>query len=119
MKKKKIIIAENYLERKPKRHADINWTTADDGKVTLEIENVGWANRIAQALFKRPKTSFVHLDEMGSFLWPKLNGEQNIVELGVLVKEHFGEKAEPLYERLATYFRILESYHFITFKEVK
>ena len=29
--------------------------------------------------------------------------------------EHFGEKAEPLYERLSQYFQILENYKFITF----
>ena len=57
MKKKKIVIAANYLERKPARHPDIQWKTGDDCKVTLEIENVGWANRIAQKLFKRPKIS--------------------------------------------------------------
>ena len=113
MKKKKIVISTNYLERKPKRHSDIKWLTSDDGKVTLEIENVGWANRLAQKLFKRPKVSYVHLDEMGSFVWPLIDGEKDITALGVEVKEHFGEKAEPLYERLARYFQILDSYCFL------
>ena len=92
MKKKKIVISANYLERKPKRHSDINWKTADDGKVTLEIENVGWANRIAQKLFKRPKISYVHLDEMGSFVWPLIDGETDLLRLGELVKEHFAKE---------------------------
>ena len=35
--------------------------------------------------------------------------------LGEAVKERFGEDAEPLYERLAEFFRILESYHFVNF----
>ena len=118
MAKKKHIIAANYLERKPARHRDIQWKTSDDGKVTLEIENVGWANRIAQKLFKRPKISYVHLDEMGSFVWPLLDGEKDITALGVKVKEHFGEKAEPLYERLARYFQILDSYHFVEWKYI-
>ena len=117
-KKKQIVIATNYLERKPKRHPDINWKTGDDGKVTLEIENVVWANKIAQKLFKRPKISYVHLDEMGSFVWPLLDGEKDITALGVEVKEHFGEKAEPLYERLARYFQILDSYHFVEWKYI-
>ena len=113
MKKKKIVISANYLDRKPERHSEIKWSADNNGKVTLEIENVGWANRIAQKLFKRPKVSYVHLDEMGSFVWPLLDGEKDIVALGVEVKEHFGEKAEPLYERLAQFFRVLDSYHFI------
>lgn len=115
MKKKKIIVNENYLERIPLRVASIKWTK-DDEKVTLEIENTGWANRIAQIFFKRPKVSYVHLDEMGSFLWPILDGERDITAIGELVKEKFGEAAEPLYPRLAKFFHILESYHFISWK---
>ncbi len=116
MAKRKNVISKNYLEKVPLRSHLIDWKEKD-GIITLEIENKGWANRLAQRFFGKPKTSFIHLDEMGSFLWPHLNGEKNIIELGVLVKEHFGEKAEPLYERLARYFQILESYHFITFIE--
>ena len=116
MAKRKNVISKNYLEKVPLRSHLIDWKEKD-GIITLEIENKGWANRLAQKFFNTPKKSFVHLDEMGSFLWPLLNGEKNIIDLGVLVKEHFGEKAEPLYERLARYFQILESYHFITFIE--
>ncbi len=81
--------------------------------MTLEIENVGWANKLAQKLFKRPKVSYVHLDEMGSFIWPLMDGDKDIIALGEDVKEHFGDKAEPLYERLAQFFKILDSYHFV------
>ena len=35
---------------------------------------------------------------MGSFVWPLMDGEKDIVTLGTMVKAHFGEKAEPLYE---------------------
>ena len=58
----------------------------------------------------------MHLDENGSFVWPIIDGEKNIIAIGESVKEKFGEKAEPLYERLAKFFQILESYNFITFK---
>ena len=113
---KKEVISENYLEKIPVRNENITWKQDDENKVTLEIENTGFFNKIAQKFFKKPKVSFVHLDENGSFLWPLLDGEKSILELGVFVKEHFGEKAEPLYERLAKYFQILESYKFISFK---
>ena len=115
MKAKK---SENYLERKPLRKESIGWKTEENGFVTLEIENKGVFNRIAQKLFKKPKISYVHLDEMGSFVWPIIDGEKDITEIGKMVKEHFGEKAEPLYERLAKYFQILESYGFISFKNI-
>ena len=116
MAKKKVLkIEQNYLEMKPKRTESIRWNTDENGAVTLEIDNKGLMNRIAQKLFKKPKVSFVHLDEMGSFVWPLIDGETDIIRIGELVKEHFGEKAEPLYERLAKYFKILESYRFIHF----
>lgn len=117
MKKKKTVISKNYLEQIPLRHKDIEWSKDENEMVTLEIENTGLFNRIAQKVFKRPKISYIHLDEMGSFIWPKLDGTKSIIALGEDVKEHFGENAEPLYERLAQFFKILESYHFIVFKD--
>ena len=114
MKQKKNI--ENFLERKPARAEWFCWSVDDIGKVTLEIENKGLMNRICQKLFQKPPVSYVHLDDMGSFLWPVMDGEKTIIDLGVLVKERFGEDAEPLYERLAKYMQILESYRFIVWK---
>ncbi|MBE6730033.1 MAG: PqqD family protein [Ruminococcaceae bacterium] len=115
--KKKNKISKNYLEQIPVINPAINWTTNGDGKVTLEIENTGWANRIAQKFFAKPKISFVHLDENGSFIWPLIDGKTDIIEIGKAVKEHFGDKAEPLYERLAKFFEILKSYNFISFRD--
>lgn len=106
---------ENFLEFIPLCNSAIGWKTDDGGIVTLEIENKGVFNRIAQKLFKKPKISFVHLDEMGSFVWPLIDGKKNIFVIGEAVREHFGNKAEPLYERLSKYFKILESYGFIKF----
>ena len=114
---KKKIVSENYLEKIPVRNEGIVWKQDENNQVTLEIENIGFFNTVAQKLFKKPQISYIHLDENGSFLWPLLDGEKSIMDLGVLVKEHFGEEAEPLYERLAKYFKILESYNFIEYKK--
>ena len=111
MKKQKI--ASNFLDKIPTRNPDIGYTVDEKGVITLEIENKGLFNRIAQKVFKKPKISYIHLDEMGSFVWPIINGEKSITEIGEAVDEHFGEKAHPLYERLAKYFQILESYGFV------
>lgn len=116
MKKKRVIL-ENYLERIPIRPDTIRWSAHADGKVTLQIENRGAFHWLAQKLFLKPKTSYVHLDEMGSFVWPLLDGEKSIMDLGRDVEETFGEKAHPLYERLAKYFQILDSYGFIDWKK--
>lgn len=114
--KKKEIVSENYLERIPVRSSYLKWSCAENGTVTLEIENTGFFNRMAQKLFGKPKVSYVHLDKTGSFVWPLIDGSKNILGLGEDVRAQFGEDAEPLYERLAKFFQILESYNFITFR---
>lgn len=116
MKKKKEIISENYLERIPVPNGNLRWESAEDGKITLLIENTGFFNKMAQKFFKKPKITFVHLDDMGSFIWPLMDGERDIIEIGKLVQGHFGEEANPLYERLAKFFKVLESYNFIEWK---
>ncbi len=111
---KKRVIDENYLDRIPKISHTISYTEENEFVVIL-IENKGVFNKIAQKLFKKPKISYVHLDEFGSFVFRQIDEKRTITDIGVSVSEKFGEKANPLYERLAKYFMILESYGFITF----
>lgn len=108
---------ENYLEKRPMRPEGLRWTQDENGIVTLEVDNTGVVNRIAQVLFRKPKVSYIHLEKTGSFLWPLLDGEKDLAALGELVDEKFGEEAHPLYERLVKYFQILDSYGFVTWKE--
>ncbi|MBR7142959.1 MAG: PqqD family protein [Clostridia bacterium] len=117
MKRKEKAAQANYLERIPKRCAHVSWTADEKGIVTLAVENKGWANRLAQVLFLRPKISYIHLDELGSFVWPLIDGKTSLEALGAPVEEAFGEKAQPLYPRLAQYFRILDSYGFIEWEK--
>lgn len=107
---------KNYLDNVPVRSEKIKWSKDSDETVTLEIENKGIFNRIFQILFKKPKISYIHLDKTGSFVWPLIDGERDITALGKFVDEKFGEEAHPLYERLAKFFQILESYGFVSMK---
>ncbi len=113
---KKKVINENYLDNIPVVSEKLSYKVNDEGIVTLAQENTGFMNRIAQKLFKRPKISYIHLDELGSFIWQLIDGKTTISDMGEPVKEKFGEKAEPLYPRLAKYISILESYGFVTLK---
>ena len=81
----------------------------------LEIENTGIMNTIAQKVFGKPRFTKVHLDAQGTFIWPLIDGEKTVADIAALVKEEFGEKAEPLYPRIVKYFQIVESYNFIEF----
>jgi hypothetical protein len=113
---KKNTISENYLERIPVRNSELKWIENEDGQVELIVKNTGFFNRLAQKIFGRPEITYVHLDDIGSFVWPQIDGKRSIIDLGKMVKEQFGDSAEPLYERLAKYFQILESYHFVCWK---
>lgn len=114
MKKKKQ--QKNYLDLVPVRSAELTWKRGEDGMIVLEVENTGVFNRIAQKLFKRPKVTKVHMEKYGSFLWPLIDGERSVMELADLQKAEFGEEVEPLYPRVVKYMQIMESYHFISFK---
>lgn len=107
----------NYLDKIPVRNQSINWTVDEEGIVTLNIENKGIFNFLAQKLLKKPPVTYVHLDKNGSFVWPLIDGETDIHALGEKVYEHFGEDAQPLYERLVKFFQILDSYKFISWNK--
>lgn len=105
----------NYLDLIPEKAPSIRWHRDLKERVILEIENTGAFNKIAQKIFNKPRYTKVHLDGLGSFIWPLIDGKRTITDLAALVKEKYGEKAEPLYPRIIKYFQIMESYHFVWF----
>ena len=115
MKRNKI--KANYLENIPVVKEGLEWSKDEKGIVTLHVENKGPVKRLTQILLRKPKVSHIHLDENGSFAWLCINGERSILDIGEPVKAHFGEKAEPLYPRLAQFFKILETNKLIDFKK--
>ena len=94
--------------------ADLAWSTDEAGIVTLHKENTGLFNKAAQKLLHKPRVSHIHLDEMRSFVWPRIDGQRTVGQLADLVAEQFGPKADPVYPRMAKYIQILASYEFIT-----
>ena len=113
MKKQSKETSANYLDFIPEHNDKFKWDIDEEGKVTIFVENKGFFNKIFQALLKKPKASQIHLDEMGNFIWPLIDGKKTIYDISVYVKEEFGDKAEPLYNRLIQYMYNLESYEFI------
>ena len=110
---------KNYLDRIPVHSDKIGWQKEDGEKISLLIENKGVFNRLFQKFFKKPKVSYIHLDEMGSFIWLLIDGEKNVYEISEAVKERFGDDCEPLYERLIKYLEMLSGCGFIIWKNEK
>ena len=106
---------ENYLYFIPRANVLFEWEKNKEGKVEIKVHNKGIFNRIAQLFFKRPKYSFIELDEFGTFVWEQIDGKKTIYEIGGKVKERFGAKAEPVYERLAQFIKILHKNHFVVY----
>ena len=105
----------NYLDLIPRRNEALKWHRDLKDRVILEVENTGVMNTIAQRVFNKPRFTKVHLDAQGTFIWPLIDGEKTVADIAALVKEEFGEKAEPLYPRIVKYFQIVESYNCIEF----
>lgn len=112
MKAKKV--SGNYLEFIPVPAKNLKYEIVD-GKVTIFQENKGFFNFLAQKLLHKPKATQIHLDDMGNFIWPLMDGKCDILEISARIKEEYGEKAEPLYNRVVQYFRTLVSYGFVEF----
>ena len=114
-KSKKEVLDINYLDLIPVRAEELQWFTARRARIVLKVENTGLFNKIAQKVFNKPEFTKVHLDQQGTFIWPLIDGERTVADIAALVKDEFGEAAEPLYPRIVKYFQIVESYHFIKF----
>ncbi|WP_312640634.1 PqqD family protein [Hydrogenoanaerobacterium sp.] len=105
----------NYLDYIPKRNPCYFWEQRDDGSIVVKIPHTGFYDRIAQHAFRKPESSRIQLDELGSFIWERIDGTRSVYEIAQEVKERFGENAEPLYNRIITFFGILSNYKFISF----
>lgn len=105
-----------FLTKIPVRKSDVNWYKNKDSTVTIEMINSGVFNIFFQKFLKKPKISYIHLDEIGSFLWILMDGNRDIYSLGMALEDTFGENVSPLYERLITYLNTLKSCRFIDIK---
>lgn len=104
--------SDNYLDYVPVIDPRNTWSEAE-GKVTIHMVHRGFYATIAQKVFHTPRVSHIDLDAYGSFLWTQIDGERTVGQLALLMKERFGQEAEPLYDRLVKYMQILRNNHFI------
>jgi len=109
---------KNFLDFIPEYSDKITWSQKD-GIVTVDMYHKGFFPWIAQRFFKKPKVSHIALDKFGSFIWLQIDGHTNVYDIANLVKEKFGDEAEPLYPRLVKYMQILKNNNFISFVKEK
>lgn len=105
----------NYLHRIPKRSDSLTWHQNLQNRVVLKVENKGFFHGAARFFARRPLYSKIYLDQLGSFVWLRINGEDSVETIAMQVEEAFGEKARPIYPRLAKYLQILKENGWIEF----
>jgi hypothetical protein len=104
---------DNFLDYVYSVNSDLIWALNESGEVIIDMENKGFTNRIAQKFFKKPKVSHITLEGMGSYIFTLIDGQRSVFEIGKLLKEKYGDEAEPLYERLSVYMKRLEELGYI------
>jgi len=111
--KKKETQEVNLLDLAPERGCE--WEM--DGE-TVVVLSPKFKNRfLVRTLLprmKRPNWK-IRLDDIGSFVWLQCDGRATVREIGKLMKDRFGEKAEPVYDRLALFLRNLTESRFISY----
>ncbi len=65
--------------------------------------------------FHRMSARRIRLDDVGSFAWKHLDGARTVAEVGDLMKEEFGERVEPVEERLGNLVWMLRREGFLAY----
>ncbi|RDY23817.1 PqqD family protein [Romboutsia maritimum] len=108
---------KNYLDFIPIINSKIDWSINENDLVVLELKRSGTFDKFAQKLFKVPQKSDIQLDKQGSFVWKCINNEKTVYDISKEVSNEFGKDAEPLLDRLISYFNILNDNKFIKFNK--
>ena len=116
-KKKKINCSINYLELTPKRV--YNYEVESSGKISVLVPK--FKNKLlVNFLAPRLKAPYIKakLDDFGSLTWIEMDGTKNVESISQLLTDKFGDKVQPVNERLTKFLTQLYQYNFITFNEI-
>lgn len=102
---------KNALLMVPKRNKNVYWEDSD--KILLKIRRDGSIHKIMNKIFKSPLSPTVELDEIGSYVWKMCDGVLNLHDISEKMQDKFGDKIEPVYDRLLQYIGILKNNNFI------
>ena len=89
----------NLLGLAPRRLAD--WEEVDDRVIVLRPEPVSVGFRgLMDRFFHKMSAHRIRLDDVGGFAWRHLDGERTVAEVGDLMRGEFGNRVDPVEERL-------------------
>ncbi len=96
----------NLLDLYPVRK--VEWEEKKDGTVFLKKPKSG-ARMITWFIQKCGRSPFlrIHLDEFGTSVWHLCTGDRTVEDIGKVLHGRFGQKIEPVYDRLGAFIKML------------
>ena len=99
---------ENYLDKVPIKNAKIQYQVNESNHIIIMENHENICEQLCLHLLKKPKQTKIELDQYGSYIWEKMNGQKTIYEIGKELSKDFGPEIEPLYQRMALFIKMLE-----------
>jgi len=104
----------NLLGLAPRRVAE--WEEEDGRIIVLRPEPTSRGPRgLLDRFFHKMSASRIKLDEVGSFVWLRLDGERDVAQIAELLKAEFGEAVQPAEERLGYLIRLLRQEQLVVY----
>ncbi len=104
----------NLLELVPVRLAE--WEEIDGRVLVHRPRPAGRGVRaVMHRLFYHLSARRIRLDDVGSFTWRELDGEQSVEMIARKLRAEFGERVEPAEERLGHMVRVLHREELIAY----
>ena len=115
--RKKIDTSINYLELTPVRNYE--HVVEDTGLISVLVPkfDIKWLDKIMSKIIKS-RFFKAKLDEFGTATWLEMDGTKSVQSVSEHLQKKFGEKINPVDERLTKFLSELYKYNFITFKEL-
>ena len=77
---------DNYLDYVPKHNSLFECRENKKGHVEVKVHNKGIFNRIAQLIARKPRYSYIELDDFGTFVWHSIDGVRSIYDIVPLAR---------------------------------
>ncbi|MFQ5676155.1 MAG: PqqD family peptide modification chaperone [bacterium] len=91
------------------------WEKTSDGLAVILIPKFGnhLVGKWLMARMQKPHYR-LKLDEIGTFVWEQCDGGKSIQDIGDRLKKQFGDRVEPVQDRLKLFFKSLEKNKSVT-----
>lgn len=116
--RRKILKNANLLDLTPYHVYEAK--TEENGLITVLVPK--FTNKIAVKLIlpRLKSTHFkIKLDEIGSQTWKLIDGNTSVLEISEKLTNIFGDRIQPVYERLGKYLTIMYMEGYISYNEIK